>query len=473
MKFLSIAIKGIKEILRDRESLVMMILFPCIFMLVFGFAFGEAGGETITLDIVVLNHDMGAITNYTNVDSYVNFGENFTELLESLMYEDTDLYMFNVKKVEEIVAINMLMDRDIACIVIIPENFSLAFNELIDHTIRTKVTAGIGEMIIDMDGTDFKNQKFQIDEKNNTAVVNLTEFDANSDFSMGGTQNLPTVENIHANLVIKGDMSYINFGISQGIVSKVLEQYKNEVRLHVREEVAKYFEDKTVSKNEFIGHKVIKIEGTESFSIFDSMAPGIIVFAIVLSAIGVASTLASEVEKGTLQRLKITKMTAFDLLFGTLITWTIVVIMQILILFVTAILIGFSWKGGMDSIILAIGVGIIGGIASISLGLLMAAFSKSGKHAVNFGMVVTMPINFLIGAFFPLPAATVFEFKNYTFQIYDILPWTHTVNAMRSVLLFGKGIECILFDLVMMSILTMILFIISVMTFSKNRLKIN
>lgn len=43
MKFISIAKKDFKELIRDRKGLAMILLFPLFFMLVFGFAFGGMG----------------------------------------------------------------------------------------------------------------------------------------------------------------------------------------------------------------------------------------------------------------------------------------------------------------------------------------------------------------------------------------------------------------------------------------------
>jgi ABC-2 type transport system permease protein len=132
---------------------------------------------------------------------------------------------------------------------------------------------------------------------------------------------------------------------------------------------------------------------------------------------------------------------------------------------------GFSWQGGIPSIGLAIIIGIIGGIACISLGLLIAAFAKSEKHAGMLSPIIAVPMSFIVGSFFPLPKAVIGKFFGRTFQIYDVLPWTHTVNALRSVLTFGSGFGDVAYDIAMMIVLTIILFIIGVACFSRTRLK--
>jgi len=249
---------------------------------------------------------------------------------------------------------------------------------------------------------------------------------------------------------------------------KVFEGYKNEIKRNAAENVSLYFGSEK-EYYDFVQSEIKPMPGTESFTIFDYQAPGIIVFALLMMVPAVAGSLARESEKGTLERLKLSKMKSFDLLFGTLIPWSLVASVQVIILFLVALLMGFHWQGGNFSLILAIGIGIIGGVASISLGLLVAAFVKSEKHATTLSPIIAVPMSFLVGAFFPLPKAVIGHINGKGFQIYDVLPWTHTVNALRYLLTFGN--YNVSYYIVMMSILTAILFITGIVCFSKNRLK--
>ncbi|NOR77396.1 MAG: ABC transporter permease [Methanophagales archaeon] len=475
MKFVSIATKGIKETVRDRKGLAMLLVFPMAFMLVFGFAFGGTEGENTPHEIAVLNYDTSTVLYHNNTTEQMNFGNNFTQLLKELKYEDSDVHLFHLNNVSEERAEDMLSDRDIVCIVIIPANFSNAMRAVINDTVRTEITSNIGEMMVGMNVTGWNatTGTYYFDIENNTLYldgepVNTTSFGFES---YPANYRLPVVENITAELIIKGDTGYIGFGMAQSILSGILEQYENEVRSKAKEEVSGYFDAAEQIPNDFVYRKVKGIAGTESFTTFDYQAPGIIVFALLLLVVGVAGTLAGEVEHGTLERLKITKMKSFDLLFGTLIPWALIAIAQVFILFLVAIAMGYHWQGGITNIALAIAIGIIGGISSISLGLLVAAFSRSEKHAENLGMLVAVPMSFLVGAFFTLPRAVIGDFWGKTFQAYDVLPWTHTVNALRSVLTFGSGLGDVVYDITMMIILTVILFVLGVICFSKTRLR--
>lgn len=471
MKFVSIAVKGIKEIFRDKKGLALLIVFPMAFMFVFGFAFGSTNSANESMDIVVLNYDTGTILYYQNISEEINFGDNFTSLLKDLKYEDNVTHLFTIYNVSEEKANDMLIKREIDCILIIPKNFSNAIRAMINETVRTEITSNIGEMLLGMGITEWNttNGTYYYYAENNTLYlddepVNITGF---TDFPADYT--LPEVENVTAELTIKGDTGYMVFGMAQGLTLRILEQYKDEIQINAKQNISNYFSKEKQITNNFVYSNVEGIPGTELFTVFDYQAPGIIVFALLMMVPAVAGALARECEKGTLERLKLSKMKSFDLLFGTLIPWSLVASVQVIILFLVALLMGFHWQGGNFSLILAIGTGIIGGVASISLGLLVAAFVKSEKHATTLSPIIAVPMSFLVGAFFPLPKAVIGYINGKPFQIYDVLPWTHTVNALRYLLTFGN--YDVSYYIVMMSILTAILFIAGIVCFSKNRLK--
>jgi ABC-2 type transport system permease protein len=55
--------------------------------------------------------------------------------------------------------------------------------------------------------------------------------------------------------------------------------------------------------------------------------------------------------------------------------------------------------------------------------------------------------------------------------VYDLLPWTHTLNALREVLIFGAGLNAVSYEVYMSAVLTLVLFVIGVFLFSKTRLR--
>jgi ABC-2 type transport system permease protein len=202
------------------------------------------------------------------------------------------------------------------------------------------------------------------------------------------------------------------------------------------------------------------------------MVPGLIVFAILLQVSIIASSVTREVEKGTLNRLKLSKMRSFDLLLGTFLSWLFITVLQILVLIIVAIGLGYKWEGSFGVLGTALLIGVIAGMASISLALLIAAFVTNERQAGSLSAMIAVPVAFLAGAFIPLPKEVIGQFNGRTYQIYDLLPWTHAVSALRSVLTYGSGLGGdVVFEVRLLLILTAILFVIGVAAFSQVRLR--
>ena len=419
MKFISIAIKDIKELLRDKRGLFFILIFPLFFMLIFGFAFGGMGTSNTPHNIVVINYDKGSVLPFNNEN--VNFGNNLTTILENTTYENSDVKLFNVNQTTESVANEQLKQRQIDALVIIPENFSESVVSLINNNLQSK---GIP--------------------------------------IPGGVQNTTST------IIVRGDTGYIGFGESQGILVGVFSKYQDNLLQEIQNNVSN---TPGAQATKFVDSKVEAIAGTENFTSFDFLAPGMMVFAILLLATTVAASLTREVDRGTLSRLKLSKMRSFDLLFGGLIPWSFVAAAQVIILLIVAVLIGFHWQGGLNSLVIACIVGILGGVASVSLGMIIAAFAKNDRQAANLGTLITVPTSFLCGAFFQLPQIQLGNLFGHQVLIYEILPWYHVLQALRFVLIYGDGWNTISYEVSWIIVLTAILFAIGVFLFSRTRLR--
>ncbi len=194
---------------------------------------------------------------------------------------------------------------------------------------------------------------------------------------------------------------------------------------------------------------------------FDYLAPGMVVFALLLLTVGVSGSVSREVEKGTLSRLKLSLMSSFDLLFGVLLVWTLIAVAQVVILFAMSILLGFNWTGGLLSLSLAMLVGTMAGIASVALGLIIASFARSERQSSNLSALVAIPLAFLVGTFIPLRTEMIAEF----------LPWGQAANIMRTLLNAGGQIGDVLPNIGILVLQTVAVFAIGVVLFSRMRLR--
>jgi len=448
VKFLSLAIKALKQTIRDRRSLFFLLLFPVVFMIIFAFAFGSPsslGTGTAPHEIAVINLDAGATVSINNTTQHVNDGASFTQLLENITYAQTDTHMFTLNNVSADQAQTMLKSRGLDAVITIPENFSQAVVALANASARAETTSDIGLRVINGSTAQLP--------------VNLT---------------LPKQSNVTAQVIVEGDTGSAAFGAAQGLISNLLEQYQSQIEATAIRQV-----DATLAQNQsqsnasidYISAAVQPLTGTRSLTLFDYQAPGLIVFALLMQVSSVAQDLTRESDRGTLGRLKLSNMRSFDLLFGTLLTWILIAVAQILLLLGVAVALGFSWAGGANSIGLAVLVGIIGGIASISLGLLLAAFTTNERQAAQLGVLIAVPVSFLTGAFFPLPNEILGTAFGTTFQVYDLLPWTQVADALRQVLIYGSGFGAVAVYVGFAIVLTAILFVVGVISYSRVRLR--
>ena len=221
-------------------------------------------------------------------------------------------------------------------------------------------------------------------------------------------RHVPKAGNATSTLFIRGDTGYANYAVTNALVTGIFDRYKSDVIANATARAAPGTGNSLYA--DYIPVESLPIAGTQSFTSFDYMVPGLFIFAVLLQVTLVAGSLALDVETGVLDRLKLSKARGFDLLSGTFITWTLVIVGQIvLLLVVVTVVFGFHYQGGLVSLGLAVLIGAIAGMAAVSLALLVASFSKNYTQAAALAGLVAVPLGFLCGAFMPLPRQVLGE----------------------------------------------------------------
>ncbi|MGZ4947391.1 MAG: ABC transporter permease [Halobacteriota archaeon] len=462
MKSIDVTLKGIRETFRDRRGLALLIGFPVILIVLFAFAFGSGSfvsGGSIPHQIVVINNDSGITPTINNTTKYVNYGANFTGVLENATAENSTKKLFQLNNVSQDKAEDMLKSRNIDALIIIPENFSSALTTMVNNSTRTAIASSVGQQAIANSTTRVSTNAVS-NAGLSPAAVTLP----------GANVTLPQAGNVTSTLFVQGDTSNINFASAQSLISGIFDHYKNNLVTNATVRAAPGASSSLYTN--YVPVETLPLAGTQSFSRFDFLMPGLIVFAVLLQVSLIASSLVRDDEMGLLNRLKLSKLRAFDLLFGTFLTWTIITVGQTLILIGIAIALGFHYQGDFSSLGLATLIGAIAGMASISLALLIASFSQKNMQALILGAMIATPLAFLAGAFLPLPRQVFVEFGGRPFQVYDVLPWTHAVSSLRSVLTFGSGLSGdVVYEMTWLVVLTAILFVVGVVTYAHVKLK--
>jgi ABC-2 type transport system permease protein len=176
----------------------------------------------------------------------------------------------------------------------------------------------------------------------------------------------------------------------------------------------------------------------------DFFIPGILGMALMNSGIiGLSTAFVTYREKGILRRIKVTPFSLTSFILARIVTTLIVAVLQAVILIGLGRLIyGFSLRGNPLLILLTV---IIGGLAFLSIGFALSGMAKNTETAASYANLVTFPMLFLAGTFFPIDALPAW-LQGFT----RILPLRYLIDALREPMMRGRGIGSTWVDLVVL-----------------------
>lgn len=201
---------------------------------------------------------------------------------------------------------------------------------------------------------------------------------------------------------------------------------------------------------------------------FDFYAPGMIVFALLMLIPQTAMLVGREIRWGTLRRLRLSRLRAWEFLLGTSLAQMAVAAILVLVVFMTALALGYHNHG---SLLLAVVIGLVISLSAIGTGLLVACFIENDSQAVNLGSTVTMLQVFLCGAFFPIPALTLFTLFGHPIGLFDLVPATHGLLALQQVLNDGADLSQVLFRLSAALLLSVLYALVGVFIFQRLKMQ--
>ena len=201
---------------------------------------------------------------------------------------------------------------------------------------------------------------------------------------------------------------------------------------------------------------------------FDLYAPGMITFGLLMIIPQTAMLVSREVRWKTLNRIRLTRANAWDLLGGISLAQMVIATAQVVIVLLAAIALGLNNQGSLG---LAILVGLAISASAIGQGLLVACFSQDDSQAANVGSTFSMIQVFLSGSFYQLPPLTMFTLAGHQVDLFDIFPATHGFRALQQVLTYGDGLPEIGFRLGATVLLSLVYFGIGVVVFRKTKMK--
>jgi len=211
----------------------------------------------------------------------------------------------------------------------------------------------------------------------------------------------------------------------------------------------------------FNGSTVISISSTtvntEQTQYVDFLIPGLIGFSILVSPMFSLVNISSEYKKTKLfKQLSLTPLTKMEWL-ASKVLWYIVLTVLSFLLMVT---VGVALFGAHVTLtVWLIPFLVLGPTLFASLGMLVGTVTKNPETAGVIGNIVTFPMMFLAGTFFPISIM-----PQYLQSIAHVLPLYYIVEGLNNVMVYANYTGAVI-DLAVVAVITVVIFAAAVRLF--------
>ncbi|MDX9802744.1 MAG: ABC transporter permease [Dehalococcoidales bacterium] len=189
----------------------------------------------------------------------------------------------------------------------------------------------------------------------------------------------------------------------------------------------------------------------------DFIAPGIIIFGLLIMVPTSARIMVRDKETGFMARLLATPTYPWEFIAGYSASMLVVAIVQIIIFILLAVAFGMNVVGSLS---LAFLIFFLTAVCSISIGMIVAALSKSENQAEPLCWIIAMPLAVLSGVWFSRGIM-----PEYIQFMGDLFPYSHAVSAARMVIIRGAEFSAVSESIIIIAIWAIIAFITGIVLF--------
>lgn len=202
--------------------------------------------------------------------------------------------------------------------------------------------------------------------------------------------------------------------------------------------------------------------GDSDSNYFDKMFPiliGFFVFLFVFLISGIA--LLRERTTGTLERLLATSVKRSEIVFGYLVGYGVIAIIQTIIIVLFSVylldveLAGSIWYVFLINIMLA--------ITALAMGIFISTFANSEFQMIQFIPIVAIPQVFFSGIF-PLE-----NMPNWLSNIGYLFPLRYAGNALTNIMIKGQGWHNIWFDILIVALFIIVFITLNIVGLKRYR----
>jgi ABC-2 type transport system permease protein len=211
----------------------------------------------------------------------------------------------------------------------------------------------------------------------------------------------------------------------------------------------------------FNGSTLISISSTtvntEQTKYVDFLIPGLIGFSILVSPMFSLVNISSEYKKTKLfKQLSLTPLTKMEWLASKVLWYIVLTVLSFLLMVTVGVML---FGAHVTLTVWLIPFLVLGPTLFASLGMLVGTVTKNPETAGVIGNIVTFPMMFLAGTFFPISIM-----PQYLQSIAHVLPLYYIVEGLNNVMVYANYTGAVI-DLAVVAVITVVIFAAAVRLF--------
>ncbi len=215
--------------------------------------------------------------------------------------------------------------------------------------------------------------------------------------------------------------------------------------------------------------RLVSVGGGEQPSEFDLYVPALLMLAIIMVMFTAAATLIKEVDKGTISRLVLSRITIVELLAAVSVNQVMIGVAALMLAYGSAASVGYQSEGSLGAIVV---VGAMTTLAVVAISVLVAAFMRTIFELLTVGCFPFFILMFFSDCMFPLPKIHLATLGEYAIYATDILPTAVAVRAFNRILTHGAGLGEVWPELCCIALLTAGYFLVGAWLFTRRHFRV-
>lgn len=200
---------------------------------------------------------------------------------------------------------------------------------------------------------------------------------------------------------------------------------------------------------------------------FELWMPGMLILSIIMLMFSATIAIIVEVDQGTILRLKLSGIKAWQFLFGVGASQVLVGILAIFLTLGAAAALGFEMRGAFTSFLL---IAILTSISMIAFSLILAAATRSVTDVLVVGNFPLFLFMFFSGAAFPISTQPWFYLADYGVSWQTFMSAAPAISALQKISIMGAGLFEVRGELLALTLMTAIYFVIGLWGFKQRHL---